>query len=287
MTNESGSRRRSTLILRLGLALATIGLIGLLLTGLGHWTSLGVYRTATPRAWEKYNPSLSQETRGLLALSTRAQERLAYRSTSPSEVDKMAVLYDLVAERFTHGDRTRHTLWGNWILWSMARIHPKFGPIRKPDILLRRGHAALCSEVSHTLVSLAEMEGVQARLMYLNGHVVAEAYYDESWHMYDADFEVVAPGKDGSIMSVAQLESSPETVRMVYLEHAGPELVEEIVSFFVTTEDNRVTILSARLELLESIAEVFKFIIPVGALLLGLGLIARRKPPLKEQTASG
>ena len=79
--------------------------------------------------------------------------------------------------------------------------------VSDPLVLLQFGEMR-CGHVARVAVDLFSAAGYQARLVQLGGHVIAEVYYGQNWHYFDADLFkggqcVFNP--DGSIPSVDQL----------------------------------------------------------------------------------
>jgi len=52
---------------------------------------------------------------------------------------------------------------------------------------------------------LASLAGLQARLIGLSGHVVAEIYFENGWHFFDADGRVYFENENGHIYSLHEL----------------------------------------------------------------------------------
>lgn len=70
-----------------------------------------------------------------------------------------------------------------------------------------------CDDAAHNFVSLCRVAGLQARAWRLEGrHIVAEAYFKDRWHMFDADHEVYFRDDDGHIMSVDELAADPSVM---------------------------------------------------------------------------
>ena len=83
--------------------------------------------------------------------------------------------------------------------------------VSDPLVLLQLGEMR-CGHVARVAVDLFSAAGYQARLVQLGAHVIAEVYYGQNWHYFDADMFkggqcVFNP--DGSIPSVDQLSQSP------------------------------------------------------------------------------
>lgn len=97
--------------------------------------------------------------------------------------------------------------------------------------MVRDGYSGYCDQVSFVLVQLALENGIQARHVGLEGHVVMEAWYDNDWHMYDPDMKIVPAGPDGTILSVDALSRSDTLLEKYY---SGTGFVDIIKS----REDN-------------------------------------------------
>jgi hypothetical protein len=90
-------------------------------------------------------------------------------------------------------------------------MYPNGTMVTDPLVLLQLGEMR-CGQVARVAVDLFSAVGYQARLVQLGGHVIAEIYYGQNWHYFDADLfgggECVF-NPDGSIPSVVQLSQSP------------------------------------------------------------------------------
>ncbi len=64
---------------------------------------------------------------------------------------------------------------------------------------------ANCGEASRAVMGLSRLAGFEAREVRLNQHIVAEIFYDNKWHMLDADGEVLFFGPEGDILSVEEI----------------------------------------------------------------------------------
>jgi hypothetical protein len=170
-------------------------------------------------------PEARYEVRSLDALLVRARSE---NWDTLSEAQKMAALFKAVTERFDHGP-SLHSFSSNWILWTLGKILPiDIGVARDPDVVLRTQGNVLCSESSYVLTQAALREGILARHVGLNGHVVMEAYYDGGWHLYDPDYDVYSEKN-----SVAALEKSTSLVWALYKKEA-----ETLLRYYQSAEDN-------------------------------------------------
>jgi hypothetical protein len=70
----------------------------------------------------------------------------------------------------------------------------------------------MCGEKAGVIVNLAKIAGFNARSVELDGHVVAEIYFDKTWHMFDADENCIFRNTMGQIASVEELHKNPQLV---------------------------------------------------------------------------
>lgn len=282
--------RSGNLRLPAGALIAALGGILLALAVAGEWGATGAYESFPPRPWERFDPGLANRTQDLESLYREAEARagLPFRKLPPAAV--MRTLYESVSDRFTHGDRSRYTPESNWILWAMGSLAPKFSMIQDPDALLKYGHSALCSEVSHVLVRLAGKAGIPSRHVNFNGHVAVEAWYDDGGHFYDPDLEVTVPGRNGKVLSADDLARDRDRVLRAYAGRGNDAYVRRIADIIGSREDNRFLPvapdlrpppLSPRLAIVERAAGIGKFAVPALLVLLGLRLL--HLPPRKRR----
>lgn len=223
---------------RAGIVLAALGALLLGIAGLGRWTELGRYESIPPRTWERFDPGLAARTPDLASLYRAAQSRTPRPLRGMPGGDAMRILSETVEDRFTHGDRTRYTMFGNWILRGLGAAVPYLGDIQDPDDLLRWGHSALCGDVSYVLMRMAGLAGIRTRHVLLNGHIVMEAWYDNGWHMYDPDIEVEALDDAGAVAGVAELARRPDLVRRAYSVRGDSSLTETVAALYADVGDN-------------------------------------------------
>ena len=260
-----------------------IGVVMILLTLLGSMTNLSNYSNDKAQKWDRFDPSLPLKTLSLKTLKTYAEDRVGDEFSNKQIMNE---LYDIVTDRFTHGDQARYNIFSNWLLYLLGLGHPAFALIHDPDVLLHNGHSALCSEQSYLLLMLAERFGIHARHVGLNGHVVMEAWYDGKWHMYDPDLEVVPAVHGLGVISVETVSREPQLIRTLYKGHGLPDDVNHIVRMFRSWEDNtfmsyprlahfewKVNVLSH----FERITNRLKWIIPLFMVTAGVLILVRRR----------
>src|ERR1051325_4812855 len=62
-----------------------------------------------------------------------------------------------------------------------------------------------CGPGAAHVIELARFCGMKARGWNIRGHIVAEIFYDDAWHMFDASYVNYFPKEDGKIASVAEI----------------------------------------------------------------------------------
>jgi hypothetical protein len=77
-------------------------------------------------------------------------------------------------------------------------------------VAILESHDARCGQGVIVTLALLEALGIPHREVPLNHHVVAEAHYDDGWHIADAlFFGADGPQRDGRVLSVDELKADP------------------------------------------------------------------------------
>ncbi len=123
----------------------------------------------------------ASDIRSLVATATRGCQ---------SDRDKAIALWAYIARRpFYH--------------WDVSREHPEFntelGFVLDPISDLNVHGQVICFEVIDTLGTMAEVAGIETRSQALPGHMVLEMFYDDKWHLFDAQYDCASYhiGDDG------------------------------------------------------------------------------------------
>jgi hypothetical protein len=270
---RAGGRLSRRLLLRVSAWLAVGAGTGLLLVALlGDFTRLGQYRVYQPMSWDSHDPELVVRTRDRAALIAEAVQRVEASGAERSDRTLMNALYLVTIERFVHG-AAEHTPFTNWVVWARGLPNEHQIRLRDTDELLRRGHAALCGQISQLLADMARELGIEARLIQLEGHVVMEAYFDGAWHMYDADAEVGASSLFDAPPAIDELIADPDRLTALYAPN-NPQMVPVILS----TDNNWIGDQDQYRVRLESIGSVAKYTVPLLMMMVGL-LVLRRTSP--------
>jgi hypothetical protein len=252
-----------------------IGFTLLFITIVGDYSDYGDYGGNSPRTWEKFEHNLVKTIKSKSDLI-----RLAQLESGDSPAIIMNKLYELVIRRFTHKNAS-HTLFSNFILYGMVLIHPVFPHIYDTEIMLSKGSALLCDQSSYLLLELAHSSGIVVRHVGLYGHVVMEAWYENDWHLYDPDLEVLPyDAKTDNVLSVKKISSNQILLEKYYGMH--PEAVEIVKSEVNNTymsypELARWEWKSNVLVYFEKAMQVMKYMIPILFIVFGLITISKNR----------
>lgn len=170
------------------------------------------------------------------------------------------------AERY----RLHVPLWENYLLWAARWVYPPVFAryeFSRHDKAIERG-VGLCSQHAIVVAGLLGERGIPARIVGLDGHVVATADAgDGNWWILDADYGAVIPH------DLAAIERNPQFVRRYYAGKADAATVDDLVRFY--GPEGNVVIESVRRYdprrpsyalryWLETIAYALKWLLPVA-----------------------
>jgi hypothetical protein len=257
---------------------AILGGVLLAIACIGEWTRFGDGDSDVKRDWEQFEPALVTQVQDYASLVKAVDARMA--NEAGTDAAKMQVMYDLIVNRFTH-DEALHTLGSNWILYLAGYVHPTFRHMWDPGQLVSQGYSLFCDQSSYLLLHLALAHGIKARHVGLQGHVVMEAWYDNDWHLYDPDLEVIPVNAEGKVLSLDALAQEPALLDRYYGPHNAQDMFRnrENHLYMSTPEGARFEWKGNVLAIVEKVAEVLKFILPLALLALGLWLIRRSSRP--------
>jgi len=242
---------------------------------IGSFTTIGGYKSNEPRTWERFDRSLADRTHSIDDLILEAKRRKEDFVTLSDE-QKMTLLYEVVIDRFTHNGGARHTIFTNWLLFIAGKFARPLGIIWDPEIFVSKGYSLICSQSSYLLMQLALENGIRARHVGLNGHVVMEAWYNNNWHLFDPDAEVVPKDETGNILGVDELSRN-----IVKLKKEYPPIKGDLVTIFFSREDNSFVSYpvgayfewkSQALFHFEKLAQILKYLISLLIIAIGVYL---------------
>jgi hypothetical protein len=150
-----------------------------------------------------------------------------------------------VFDSMIHGDvstdlgrwRLEIPLWENWTLHTLGVMNPSLRKYRYWDHEkeFERG-IGLCGNLSSVLVGYLAENGIPAKVVGLQGHVVVTAEVRPGvWYIFDPDYGVVIPH------SLEQIESEPSLAEAAYRNGAKvPDAASlpMVVGYYATATDN-------------------------------------------------
>jgi hypothetical protein len=117
-------------------------------------------------------------------------------SDSMSDEDKAIALWHFVAKSGFH---------------YYFEYNNKLNDNIKPESLLTFPYY-MCGEKAGVLANLSKFIGLDARVVNLHNHIVAEIFYNNAWHMYDANENVIFIGEDGLVEGVFDIANNMKII---------------------------------------------------------------------------
>lgn len=240
--------------LSIGLALIAINILGFVMS---------------PSVIEQDNDNEGKGIPGYDYATQDSAKLIALLNRPMDNFDLIAV-NDIISASIVHSDKRTIQLYENWLLWMGGKFYEPLSRTQDADRIVA-GRGGLCSEVSAVMNAIAERNGLEARFIGLNGHVVSEIKTESGWRVADPDYGVVYDVGLGYL----ERENGPQTMKNV-LRGVGynGKTIESYIRLFQSAEDNVLfeigMALSPRLYRAEVIAEWLKWLIPVLLLLAGI-----------------
>ena len=155
----------------------------------------------------------------------------------------------------------------------MGQIHDSFLHIHNPNILLSKVYYGFCDQQSYVLLKLALKFGLHGRHVGLNGHVVVEIFYDNEFHLYDPNLEVIPKNKNGKVLSISELIQDDFLLNKYY-DSNTIKLLKNIEDHnYISTPAGSWFVWKANvLYKFEVLMEYFKFIFPILLIIIGVYL---------------
>tara|TARA_R110002111_G_scaffold261984_1_gene336552 strand:+ start:8793 stop:10475 length:1683 start_codon:yes stop_codon:yes gene_type:complete len=132
-------------------------------------------------------------------------------------------------------------IWKFLIDWRYHFTPPEQGDeLHDPVKFLNVYGYGFCDDCATNFAVLARKAGLKSRVWGLSGHVVAEAFYDGQWHMFDPDHEVIYRNERAVIAGVEELSQHPELITKTPQDPIGSPS-QSIADLYTSTNDNRVS----------------------------------------------
>lgn len=141
----------------------------------------------------------------------------AYKKKGEPIRDYVKRLTGLIDKRMIAIDPTyaKPTFFENWILWSRAR-RIGYHEWLDSEKAIRLG-GGYCSQHAIVMDNILDEQGIESRILGLNGHVLNEVLIDGEWYVADPNYNVTFDA------SLAELEDNPFKVYQAYREAGLPE----------------------------------------------------------------
>lgn len=178
-------------------------------------------------------------------------------------------LSERLTDRFQHGI-AHFGIWSNYLFWIASWGVPRFRLIENTAHLFRYSACGLCSQIAQAFVDLATQENLTARVVALKEHVVAEAFYDGCWHVFDPDYGVIFRGPEG-ILSLEELAAAPEVAGAIYRTARFPLGDHRVVKMLREGDFTRLSPgvhHSPKTACLQRVLHGLKWIVPLGGLVV-------------------
>ena len=101
-----------------------------------------------------------------------------------------------------------------------------------------------------------------------------EAWYDNDWHLYDPDLEVVPVDLQGRVLSIEKLSHEKSLLHDLYGKHGMVDIVGSLQddNYVSYPEAARFTWQAELLSRLEPALQVMKFLVPIMMMIAGIRL---------------
>lgn len=111
-------------------------------------------------------------------------------------------------------------------------------PFKNPVIFFNFFGYGQCNNFSISFVTLSTIAGLQSRVVFLDGHVVAEVFYNNKWHMFDADGGCIYRTMKGEIASVDDIFNDPSVIPQNSRCEKHPFYLEKKVRYQENKDNN-------------------------------------------------
>lgn len=207
--------------------------------------------------------------------SIRGKSQLLEMLERPVGHFDVANVNNIVFETIAHGGDRKIQPYENWLLWLGGKFYDPLSRTQNPKRIVS-GSSALCSEVAAVFNSISGLNGLDARFVSLDGHVVSEVHTADGWRIVDPDYGVAySVGLD-----VLETEEGVPLMRKALVDRGySAETVRQYIDLFQTSSNNKVAqvgaALSPRLYVVEIVSDYLKWVIPLVILLLGFVSIGK------------
>ena len=122
----------------------------------------------------------------------------------------------------------------------LAHEEPSNHKPHNPVVLLDSYGYGACDDSALALEYAWIASGLEARVHWLQGHVVPEVYYENGWHVYDPNLKLVVRGEDGTALSRSDITSSINRLDNAYRKQYG-QSNDSLIRAYLDTHGESVT----------------------------------------------
>lgn len=160
------------------------------------------------------------------------------KHSSDPDLTSIASMLKSVTDAGMSDEQKCFAIWKLLVDWRYHDYPAEGGAeIHDPVKFLNVYGYGFCDDSAATFCELTKAAGIKSRIHGLSGHVVAEAYYNGGWHMFDPDHEVVYHTRDGKVASVGDLERQPQIITATPTDPIGSRS-QDIANLYTSTQDN-------------------------------------------------
>lgn len=160
------------------------------------------------------------------------------RRGDPDLTSIASILASIINERMSD-EQKAIAIWKFLVDW---RYHDypaeNRGEVHDPVKLVNVYGYGFCDDSAAAFCRLVSEAGIKARSYGLAGHVVAEAFYGNAWHMFDPDHQVFYRNENQEVASVSELERNPEWITHEARDPIGAD-TQMIAEIYTTRNNNR------------------------------------------------
>lgn len=113
-----------------------------------------------------------------------------------------------VTDSTMSAEKKAMALWqftSDWVYYCAPAVRKQF--MYDPLKMLNSFGCGICGGINATLANLFSVAGIPSRVYSLEGHVVAEAFYNGAWHMFDADQHLYFTNDSGQVADVEYISN--------------------------------------------------------------------------------
>jgi len=195
----------------------------------------------------------------------KSTEALKQALSSPMTAFDLVMANNLVHESLRHNGTRKILFLENWLLWLGGKIYDPISRTQDP-IRIANGGTAICSESAAVLNQVALINGLDARQVGIDGHVLSEVKVGEKWRLADPHYGFVLPVGYFELSDMDD-DSMRAILMSAFTDRGIPEKTENYFDLFATRDNNWRKEIgepeSPRLALLENFANHLVWLISV------------------------